>query len=524
MRSVRIWWSGLFWLGLVLGGQGLAAERDSRVVVVVWDGMRPDFVSEQTTPNLMKLAREGVVFEHHHPVYVSSTEVNGAALATGVYPEQSGVIGNSEFRPQIDPQHKINTASLAAVRKGDRLSHHHFLAVPTLAESLHARGIATAIAGAKTVTILQDRFAGSGSGHGVDIFEGTVLPAGLSNEITEAVGDFPPVALSKKKRDAWTTSALIGPLWAIEVPRFSLLWLSEPDYSQHLTGPGSSTSLAAIKSSDDNLGRVLSALEEKGLREQTDLFVVSDHAFSTIACPVDVAGLLNTNGFHASREFPPEGAHPGDVLVVGNGGSVFFYVVGHDAKLIHRLAQWLSAQPFSGVLFARRPLQGTFTLKQARINSPTAPDLVLAFRWTDDKNTNGAPGLIYSDRSEYGAGQGMHASLSRFDMHNTCIAAGPHFRKGFRDPLPTGNVDIAPTVLKILNVTPKNKLSGRVLVEALTNHAARSPSAKARCLRATYHGDGFVWRQYLKISEVNGVVYFDEGNGSQTSAKATERK
>jgi arylsulfatase A-like enzyme len=32
-------------------------------------------------------------------------------------------------------------------------------------------------------------------------------------------------------------------------------------------------------------------------------------------------------------------------------------------------------------------------------------------------------------------------------MHNTCIAAGPGFRRGATDDLPTGNVDIAPTVL-----------------------------------------------------------------------------
>jgi len=32
------------------------------IVVVVWDGMRPDFVSEKTTPTLWKLAGEGVTF------------------------------------------------------------------------------------------------------------------------------------------------------------------------------------------------------------------------------------------------------------------------------------------------------------------------------------------------------------------------------------------------------------------------------------------------------------------------------
>ena len=36
-------------------------RKDRHVVVIVWDGMRPDFVSEQNTPALWKLARSGVI-------------------------------------------------------------------------------------------------------------------------------------------------------------------------------------------------------------------------------------------------------------------------------------------------------------------------------------------------------------------------------------------------------------------------------------------------------------------------------
>jgi len=61
------------------------------IVVVVWDGMRPDFVSPQFTPNLHRLAVDGVFFKNHHPVYVSSTEVNGTAIATGAYPDRERI-------------------------------------------------------------------------------------------------------------------------------------------------------------------------------------------------------------------------------------------------------------------------------------------------------------------------------------------------------------------------------------------------------------------------------------------------
>ena len=54
----------------------MPAEPERHVVIVVWDGMRPDLVSEQNTPMLWKLAREGVTFRNHHAAYPSATMVN----------------------------------------------------------------------------------------------------------------------------------------------------------------------------------------------------------------------------------------------------------------------------------------------------------------------------------------------------------------------------------------------------------------------------------------------------------------
>ncbi len=498
------------------GASAFAKGKAAQVVVVVWDGMRPDFVTRETTPTLWNLAQEGVRFTHHHPVYVSSTEVNGVTLATGDYPGESGVIGNKEYRPAIDALHKIETQSPAAVRKGDAVTGDHYLGPPTVAEILQREGRRTLVAGAKGVALLADRAPRSEESLGVNVFEGNVLPSSLAKKFAGELGKFPAVTLPKTKRDHWTTRALLGLLWENGVAAFSLLWLSEPDYAQHMTGPGSPTSLAAVKSSDKNLARVLAALDRKQLREQTDIIVVSDHGFSTIDQSVDVAGVLKADGFRACREFPAAGGRDGDIMVVGDGGSVLVYVIGHEPGLVARAVHCLQAQPFCGVVFTQQPVEGAFTLQQARINSATAPDIVVSLRWKPDKSTNGTPGLLCSDLSEYGPGQGMHGSLSPFDMHNICVAAGPDFRKGFLDDLPTGNIDIAPTVLWILGSEPNPKCSGRVLREALVEPAPTTPASERHRLEATYRGETFTWHQYLDFSEVEGVLYFDEGNGGQT--------
>src|SRR5256714_5803717 len=110
----------------------MTAEPGRHVVVVVWDGMRPDFVTEQNTPTLWKLSREGVTFRNHHAVYPSATMVNGTAMVTGVYPGKSGLIANYVYRQDIDLHNAIAVESAAVVKKGDQLSNGKYISVPTI--------------------------------------------------------------------------------------------------------------------------------------------------------------------------------------------------------------------------------------------------------------------------------------------------------------------------------------------------------------------------------------------------------
>ncbi|HEY8650215.1 MAG TPA: alkaline phosphatase family protein, partial [Chthoniobacterales bacterium] len=80
------------------------------VVLIVWDGMRPDFVTEKYSPTLWKLSREGVTFRNHHSVFPTSTNVNGTAIATGVYPVHNGLMANLEYRPELADRKPVDTA------------------------------------------------------------------------------------------------------------------------------------------------------------------------------------------------------------------------------------------------------------------------------------------------------------------------------------------------------------------------------------------------------------------------------
>ena len=498
--------------------QSFAQDRPSaqkHVVVVVWDGMRPDLVSETNTPTLWKLAKQGVVFRDHHSVYLSATNVNGTAIATGVYPGRAGIIANQEYRPEISTRKIIAVEEEDVVRKGDELSGGKYVAAPTIAEKMRAAGFETVTATAKTVGLLQDRhFDATRDKNSICFFSGEMLSAEALASVVELLGPFPAKGYIQK--DAWTTKALTEIFWKDRVPPFSLLWLSEPDGTEHEAAPGSQDALAAIKSSDDNLAAVLAALDRQGVRSTTDVFIVSDHGFSTIERSVDLRKVLKDAGFSVTTEFTDE-PKPGDIIMAGNGGTVLFYVIQHDPDVMQRLVAFLQQSDFAGVIFTRDKVQGTFGFDAGRIDSAHVPDVAMAFRWNDRKNQFNLPGMINADWNRP-AGQGTHATLSRFDMHNTLIAAGPDIRHGQSDNLPSGNVDLAPTILNILGVSPAQKMDGRILSEALINNkqTAKPTSETVEAMKKFPSG---TWRQTLKISRVGSTIYLDEGNGGFVAKK-----
>jgi arylsulfatase A-like enzyme len=355
----------------------------------------------------------------------------------------------------------------------------------------------------------------------VTLFAGNALPSGALAPITAALG---PLPLGHLQHDSWTTKALTDCLWKDGVPTLSILWLGEPDLTEHESAPGAPAALAAIKSADENLAAVLSELDQRKARETTDIFVVSDHGFSTIKRSVDLRKILRDAGFTAKTEFNAD-PKPGEIMLAGNGGSVLFYVVGHDEKLVRRLVDFLQQSDFAGVIFTNEPMKGTFGFSEAMIHPPSpgygaassdrVPDVIMAFRWNDSKNQFGIPGTIDADWQR-AAGKGTHATLSRFDMHNTLIAAGPDFRRGQTDDLPSGNVDLGPTTLRILGIKPPGQLDGRILSEAMVNADPATAGLKheAKMIEARRDFPSGTWRQTLKISCVGSTIYLDEGTGA----------
>lgn len=498
----------------------ISPKDDRHVVVVVWDGMRPDFITEHNTPTLWKLAQDGVTFRHHHSVFPTATDINAAAIATGVYPNRNTLLANREFRPQIDPKRPFENGDWDIIKKGDETSGGKYLAVPTVAEIVHAAGRSTAIAGAKSAAFLQDRhneWASATSKDSVTRFAAAPMPANAREQTLTILGPVPSDSSHKsEERNLYVTRTLTDILWRDGVPAYSLLWLSDPDLTQHEHSPGAEPSIAAIRNSDRNLAAVLEALSKRNARDKTDLLIVSDHGFSTIERAIDFPEVARAAGFEAVAAFDQE-PKAGQVMVVGNGGTILFYVIEHDAPVIARLIDWLQHSDFAGVIFTREKFEGTFPLESIRANTTDAPDVMVSLRWDAKRNRFGIPGQIVTDAARK-AGEGSHASLSEFDVHNTLIGAGPHFRHGFKSYLPSSNIDLAPTILHLLGLEAPHKFDGRILSDAMPGESTRLRPV-SETLEATRKVDSGMWRQHLRITHLGETTYFDEGNGAFESGK-----
>ena len=500
-------------LPALVHGETKPAPGERHVVVVVWDGMRPDFVTERNTPALWKLSQEGVTFLHHHSVYITATNVNGAAIATGVFPNRNSLLANREFRPAIDARNAFENAEDAVIKKADQVTGGKYIASPTVAEIVHAAGRSTAVVGTKSVAFLHDRHAEWNffAPKNLVKFAAAPMSAALREETGRLLGPFPASTDANVARDTYATRALTEIMWRDSLPAFSLLWLSDPDFTQHDTAPGSEPSLAAVRNSDRNLALVLDALAKKKARETTDVFVVSDHGFSTIERSIDFPAELRKAGFDATVAFQ-ETPKRGQIMVVGNGGTILFYVIEHDREVAARLVEWLQRSDFAGVICAREKFEGAFPLETVHANTADAPDVMVSLRWNNKANRFGTPGQIVSD-SARGPGEGTHATLSEFDVHNTLIAAGPDFRQRATTSLPSSNVDIAPTVLRILGLESPQKFDGRVLAEAMDERAGKV-EALSKTIQATRKFPSGEWQQYLRTTLVGETVYIDEGNGA----------
>ena len=479
----------------------------TKVLVVVFDGLQPAQVTVGLMPNLAAFAASGVTFANHHAVYPTVTRANASSMVTGRYPGGHGLSANTLLVPDFDPNHAIPAMEPQleeVARKTGRV-----LLSSTLAEELSGHGQEYVAIGVGTSGNAYLHNPNAEVCGGATIHPEFTLPRALHEDITARFGPWPEEGRPNTPRMGHAVRILTEYILPERDPSVALIWSSEPDKSQHDAGVGSELSNAAVGEADAQFGNILRWLADSGRAADTNVMVISDHGYSTIDEVVNVQALAGEAGF-------PPGGEPGGVVVANNGGAVLFYSSPWDGDTVARLARWLMAQPWCGnVTVGQRvgDIQGTLPASLMGNDGERAPDVTMSFRWGPDANQAGYTGTIYSSGGT--PGQGQHGSMGRSELHNILFARGPGFKEGLKVDAPSGNIDLTPTILKLLGLPSVDGMEGRALEEAM---ADGPDPAEVDWSSDFYSTDCLVgdrvYRQQIRLSRVGDSVYVDEGSSS----------
>lgn len=468
-------------------------------LVIVVDGLRPDYVTPELMPRLAALAQRGTVFTAHHSVFPTVTRVNASSFVTGSYPETHGLMGNSVHFPGIDPRRVFNTGSRENLLEIEAAAG-PVLTAPSLGEILerHGRKLLVVSSGTSGAAYLLNHAAGSS----VTIHAEFTRPAALADKLAAKLGAAPAHAVPNDAQTARAVDAYLS--FGLEEfrPDVTLMWLSDPDSTAHARGIGTPEARRALGLVDAQIGRIEDALAARGMLSRTNVIVTSDHGFSTHTGELNLPALVE----------PLAKTVDGTKDIVVAEGAI--YVRGHAPERIAAIVKTLQARPEVGAIFTRNAagrgfagdVAGTLSFEAARWNHARSGDILVSANWTGDRNAAGFAGTTTQK------GVAGHGTSSPFDIHNTLIAIGPDFRERSTSAVPTGNVDVAPTVLRLLGLPVPPSMTGRVLEEGLrtgpapasvrVEHSREMVKSADGSYELTIHFSSAAGRRYLDYTEV----------------------
>jgi hypothetical protein len=404
-----------------------------RVIMVVLDGLRRDFVTEATTPRLTAFQRQAEYFPAFLSAFPSATRGVSATFATGCFPARHTLQGNAVALLED------GVLVPCDVGRPDFLAHKksvtgQSLAVPTLAERLAPHGGAI---------LFNNVSPGAARAHDPDGFGHVYHRAFSVGPGLKPVDDPLSVTLDAAG-DRAMTDRFIAEVVHQHGFALGVLWCGEPDHIQHNVPLGSPEHLAVLREADRHAGMVADAVARARDDGDDVLFIVaSDHGHETVSGVIDIEAEL----FAAGLKYGPDST---DVVAMANGTAALIYL--HPSAEFRRptLDAWLRAAPWAGAVFAAEELGAI----------GQAPHQGLAFavsmRADDGLNLHGVPGRSLVAKPRWDKpdrlGCGQHGGLGVFEQSPVLMIDGPGFSAGAQRGEPARIVDLAPTIPRHLGV------------------------------------------------------------------------
>ena len=392
----------LFYFTLFLVSSCGDQQEKSYVLLISFDGFRSDYLDWYDTPHMDRFVKEGVRAEGLIPVFVSKTFPNHYSIATGLYPENHGLIGNHFYDPKFEEYYTLSDRSKVEDPK--------FYSGEPIWVTAEKQGVKTA-----------SYFWGGSAAPIKGIYP---------SKWKRYDHDFPFEARIDSIA-SWFS------LPASERPRLCLLYFHEPDGAGHDFSPESSETGRMVTHMDSIFGVIVEKMSDLDIYPQLNIIAVSDHGMAEISSDrtVDLSDYADMGAVIQ------EGSGPYAMLYSEEKGEV------EKAVILLKKASHIS-------VFLKKEIPDRFHFKNHyRIKEA----LVLADEGWYIQNQ------AISSSSEAGAyipKGGTHGYDNQLrSMQALFIASGPAFKPGIMTP-PFENVNIYPLISHILNIDPYPDVDG----------------------------------------------------------------
>lgn len=369
-----------------------APEESPALLLISIDGLRPDYLGKGNTPNLDRLAAQGVRAQWMNPSYPVLTFPNHFTLVTGLRPDHHGIVHNSMSDEEAGGFRVADLVAGADARwwQGEPIWN-----------TAEKNGLRTA----------------------VWAWPGNRAPIGGLRP-TRHVEYSPQVSPAARADEVagWLTEP------DATRPRLAALYFEQVDGTGHDHGPNAAQTHATVRDVDAAIGRILGTLESTGRRAHTNVIVVSDHGMAEVQ-PDQYIALEDMASFEQA-----EAVSTGQVIGFNPRKG---YETSASQRLLGRHAHY--------ECWRKQALPARWHYGQ----HPRVPAIVCQM----DEGWNALPAAqLQRFGSELNRGShGYDPALP--SMRATFIAAGPSFRPGTTLPA-FDNVDVYPLLARLLHITP----------------------------------------------------------------------
>lgn len=220
-------------------------NTDSYLVMLSLDGFRWDYPDYMNTPVLDSLKQAGVVAQSLKPSYPTKTFPNHYTMATGLYPDNHGIVNNTFYAPDLDKYYRISNRD--AVENGD-------------------------FYGGEPIWVTAEK---------QNVKSATLFWVGSEAEIK----GYRPSIWRRYDHDLPYADRVDSILTWLSLPketrpRLIMWYIDEPDWSGHEYGPNSIETKEVVESLDSLLEVYFTQLRKLPIFNQINFIITSDHGMA----------------------------------------------------------------------------------------------------------------------------------------------------------------------------------------------------------------------------------------------------